>query len=74
MTSAKDRAPVGTDSSVDRGAVIEPTGGAPATRLLAASIQHERDKSPDAFTTNPKTPRGITQDPKKVNPFLQVAR
>jgi hypothetical protein len=74
MTSAKDRATVGTDSSVDRGAVIEVDGWRLATRLLGASIQHERDKSPDAFATNPKTPSGITQDPKKVNPFIPVAR
>jgi hypothetical protein len=65
---------VGTDSSVDRGAVAEADGWCSATRLLRASVQHERDKSPDAFTTNPKTPSGNTQDPKKVNGLLQPAR
>jgi hypothetical protein len=54
--------------------LTEADGWRSATRLLAALVQHECDKSPDAFTMNPKTPHGITQDPKKANPFLEVAR
>jgi len=76
MNSAKGRATVGTDSSVDRGAVYR-SRRVKAFRHPSASsfrAQHVCDQSPDAFTRNPKTPRGITQDPNQVNPFLQVAR
>ena len=67
MTSVKDRAPVGTDSSVTEELYTEAGRVAPC-HPSASSFRAQQlcDKSPDAFTRNPKTPRGITQDPKKL--------